>query len=727
MTRSKLAEALAATALATPQDLLGAHAEKRRGKGGVCVTSWHPEAVATQLLLPDGGDHTMRRIRAGLFEVWLPGADLPLRYRVRHHFESGTHWERDDPYRFSSTLGEVDLHLFAEGTHRKLWSVLGANPRCIDGVDGVAFAVWAPHAARVSVVGDFCHWDGRVLPMCKRGGPGVFELFVPGVEPGAHYKFEILTTDGGIRLKTDPLARRMELPPGSASLVESSDYVWNDDAWMEARRRSDPRRSPLAIYEVHLGSWMRVPEDGNRPLSYRESAPRLAAHALQLGMTHIELMPVTEYPFDDSWGYQVSGYFAPTVRYGPPDDLRHFVDHCHAQGLGVILDWVPAHFPRDDFALRRFDGPTLYEYADPRLGEHPDWGTLVFDYGRNEVRNFLMASALYWLEEFHFDGLRVDAVASMLYRDYSRKQGEWSPNVYGGNENLEAASFLRGLNDVLAEEHPGCFSVAEESTSWPGVTTPTSEGGLGFTFKWNMGWMNDTLEFFARDSAHRRYHHDELTFAAVYEHSERFIMPLSHDEIVHGKGSLLERMPGDRWQKLANLRLLLAYQWMRPGGKLIFMGTELAPHREWTHRESLDWHLAEDPDRRGLQTLLGDLGRLYREHPCLWQNDREAASFAWVDCSDRAQSVVSFLRSDDSETLLVTLNATPVPRDDYRVGVPTPGPWRLRLSTDATTYGGSGYTMDEVFWSEATPYHGQSHSIALPLPPLAGLVLSLGD
>jgi 1,4-alpha-glucan branching enzyme len=693
----------------------------------VRVTSWHPEAVAAQLLLPDGNVREMAPLRPGLFEAWLPGATLPQAYRLRLHFEDGASWDCDDPYRFPSTVGEVDLHLFGEGTHRELWKVLGASPRRIDGVDGVAFAVWAPRATRVSVVGDFCHWDGRMLPMRHRGGPGVFELFVPGVAPGANYKFEIRTAEGAIRLKSDPFGRRLEPPPGSASIVVESAHVWNDDAWMAARPQSDPRRSPLSIYEVQLGSWMRVPDEGNRPLSYREVAPRLAAHAKQLGMTHIELMPVTEYPFDDSWGYQVSGYFAATSRYGTPDDLRYFIDHCHDEGLGVILDWVPAHFPRDDFALRRFDGAPLYEYADPLIGEHPDWGTLVFDYGRNEVRNFLIASALYWLGEFHFDGLRVDAVASMLYRDYSRKAGAWSPNVHGGNENLEAIDFLRALNDVIAEEQPGCFTVAEESTSWAGVTAPTRDGGLGFTFKWNMGWMNDTLAYFARDSAHRHYHHDELTFAAVYEHTERFIMPLSHDEVVHGKSSLLEKMPGDRWQKLANLRLLLAYQWLRPGGKLVFMGTELAPHREWTHRESLDWHLADDPTRQGLQALLGDLGRLYRAHPCLWRHELESESFAWVDCSDRSQSVVSFLRSDDDDALLVTLNATPVPRDDYRVGVSRAGPWHLRLSTDAPAYGGSDYAPEQTFVAEAVPYHGLPHSLPLRLPPLAGLVLGPGD
>ncbi len=731
--RRKLAGQLRRAELPNPQDLLGAHRQRRDGVDGLLVTTWHPEAVAADLLGPDGSDRPMQRSPEGLFELWQPGAGLPFAYRIRYRLEDGTEWECDDPYRFPCTIGELDLHLFGEGTHRSLWNVLGADPRCIDGVDGVAFSVWAPNASRVSVVGDFCHWDGRALPMRHRGGPGVFELFVPGIDAGAVYKFEIRTASGSIRLKTDPFARRMELPPGSASIVDAPRHEWGDAAWIEARRSRDPRQEPVSIYEVHLGSWARVPEDGNRPLSYREIAPRLVEYVARLGFTHIELMPVTEYPFDDSWGYQVSGYFAPTARYGPPDDLRFFVDLCHQNGIGVLLDWVPAHFPRDDFALRRFDGEPLYEYADPKLGEHPDWGTLVFDYGRNEVRNFLIASALYWIEEFHIDGLRVDAVASMLYRDYSREPGQWTPNVHGGNENLEAIAFLRALNDAVAAEHPGCFTVAEESTSWPGVTTPTRYGGLGFTFKWNMGWMNDTLQYFAREPVHRVFHHDELTFAAVYEHTERFIMPLSHDEVVHGKRSLLEKMPGDRWQQLANLRLLLAYQWTRPGKKLLFMGSELAPHREWTHRESLDWHLLDDPARQGLTRLLEELGRLYRDHPCLWCVEPEAASFRWIDCSDREQSVVSYLRhatvpgSDEQDELLVVMNATPVPRDPYRVGVPRGGTWRLLLSSDDGRFGGSGYPSPDRLDAAAEQAHGYPQSISLQLPPLALMVLGPVD
>jgi 1,4-alpha-glucan branching enzyme len=714
-----LGAALAAGAIAHPQALLGAH---RRSEGGAIVRAWHPDAVAAEILLPGGAKRKMRARKVpGLFAASLP--ETPAAYRIRWTFADGATWERDDPYRFPSSIGELDLHLFAEGTHRQLWKVLGARPQQIEGVDGTAFSVWAPHATRVSIVGDFCHWDGRLFPMCHRGGPGVFELFVPGVDPGALYKFEIRTADGSIRPKTDPFARRMEGPPGTASIVERSSYAWGDGDWMAAHARRDVMREPIAVYEVHLGSWARVPEEGNRPLGYREIAPKLVEHVKRFGFTHIELMPITEYPLDDSWGYQVSGYFAPTARYGGPDDLRFFVDFCHRNGVGVILDWVPAHFPRDDFALRRFDGETLFEYADPRLGEHPDWGTLVFDFGRNEVRAFLIASALYWLEEFHVDGLRVDAVASMLYRDYSRSEGEWLPNLFGGRENLEAVDFLRVFNDTVRATHPGCVTVAEESTAWEGVTRPTDQGGLGFTFKWNMGWMNDTLRYFTRDPVHRPFHHNEITFAAWYEYTEHFVMPLSHDEVVHGKGSLLEKMPGDPWQQFANLRLLLAYMWTRPGKKLLFMGSELAPHREWSHRESLDWHLREDPQRQALDRLLETLGRLYHAHPCLWRSDPDPAGFRWIDCGDHLQSVISYVRQSESDELLVFLNATPVPRDDYRVGVPHPGRYRELLNTDDPTFGGSGYATVSHSEAEPHPLHGLPQSLRLRLPPLACLAL----
>jgi 1,4-alpha-glucan branching enzyme len=560
--------------------------------------------------------------------------------------------------------------------------------------------------------------------MRRAGESGIFELFIPGVAAGALYKYELKTRAGGIRPKTDPLARAMEHPPGTASRVVRSTHRWTDGNWMRRRRARDPLHEPMMIYEVHLGSWARVAEEGDRPLSYREIAPRLAEHAKRFGFTHVELLPVTEHPFDGSWGYQVSGYYAPTARHGTPDDFRGLVDLLHRHEIGVILDWVPAHFPRDDFALRCFDGEPLYEYADPRLGEHPDWGTLVFDYVRPEVRNFMVANALYWLEEFHVDGLRVDAVASMLYRDYSRNHGEWLPNLFGGRENLEAVDFLRALNAAVKAEHPGCFTVAEESTAWPGVTRPVPEGGLGFTFKWNLGWMHDTLGYLAREPIHRSHHHDELTFASLYEHTEHFVMPLSHDEVVHGKGSLLEKMPGDRWQKFANLRLLLTYQFTRPGKKLLFMGTELAPEREWCAERSLDWHLADDPPRAGLARLIETLGRLYHEHPCLWRSDAEPEGFAWIDCSDRQHSIVSYLRRFEKDELVVVVNATPVPRTDYRIGAPRPGRFVEKLSTDAPEFGGAGFETRGATETEPVSFHGFPQSLNLRIPPLGCLVLA---
>ncbi len=706
-----------------PHAILGLHPVTVDGTRGAVLRALHPDAVAAQCILPDGTVHDLGGA-GGLFEGFLPQVELPCDYRLRFHFADGTVWERRDPYRFPPTLGDLDLHLLGEGNHRELWKHFGAHVRRIDGIDGVAFAVWAPNARRVSVIGDFCGWDGRLLPMRQLGASGVFELFVPDLGAGALYKYEILTQEGMLRTKTDPLAMSMEVPPGTASrVVAASDYAWSDRDWMAARRGRDLRREPMLVYEVHLGSWVRVPEEGDRWLTYRELAVKLIPHVVGLGFTHVELMPVMEHPFDGSWGYQVSGYYAPTARYGTPDDFRHFVDACHRAGIGVILDWVPAHFPKDDFALRRFDGTALYEHADPRRGEHPDWGTLIFNYGRNEVRNFLVANGLYWLEEFHVDGLRVDAVASMLYLDYSRQSGEWIPNRFGGRENLEAINFLTALNGLIEQEHPGCFTVAEESTAWPGVTRPVPEGGLGFTFKWNMGWMHDTLRYFARDPAHRRYHQDDLTFAMLYEYSERFVMPLSHDEVVHGKGSLLAKMAGDRWQKFANLRLLLAYQYTRPGKVLLFMGTEIAPDREWTHEESLDWHLADDPARVGLRRLFEELGRLYRRSSCLWRGDPDPQGFRWIDCSDCESSVLSYLRGAADDYLVVVLNLTPVPRENYRIGVPEAGELFLWLSTDEQRFGGSGVSALRRAASEPVPYHGLAQSVCLTLPPLAALVL----
>jgi 1,4-alpha-glucan branching enzyme len=622
--------------------------------------------------------------------------------------------------RAAAGIGELDAHLFAEGTHRHLWRFLGSHPMRVDGRDGVRFAVWAPRARRVSVVGDFCDWDGRRHPMLA-GRSGIWELFVPGVPEGALYKYELETAAGALRLKTDPFAFAMELPPNTASRVFASRHRWSDADWIAARGERDPATSPLAIYEVHLGSWQRAP--GGGWLDYDTLAARLIEHAQRFDFTHLELLPITEHPFDRSWGYQVSGYFAPTARHGDPDGLRRFVDLCHSAGLGVILDWVPAHFPRDDFALRRFDGDPLYEYPDPRIGEHPDWGTLVFDFGRGEVRSFLLASGLFWLAEYHFDGLRVDAVASMLYRDYGRRDGQWIPNREGGRENLEVVEFLRTLNRAVREECPGCMTVAEESTAWPGVTRRAEEGGLGFTFKWNLGWMHDTLAYFSRDPVYRQHHQDQLTFAMVYEHSERFVMPLSHDEVVHGKGSLLARMPGDEWQRFANLRCLLAYQYTHPGKKLLFMGTELAPDAEWDASGELDMRLAQYPLRAGFGRFLARLGQLYHEHPCLWRSDVSPDGFAWIDCADREQSVLAYLRRFFGDELAVVLNLTPVARPDYRIGVPHAGTWILRLCSDAAEFGGSGRFYAHPVRSEALPAHGHAASIALTLPPLAALVL----
>ena len=709
-----------------PHHVLGAHAATVNGAGGVMVRAMHPDAVAAECILSNGDPVPMEPIAAGMFAVFLPGATLPLRYRLRLHFASGATVERDDPYRFLPTVGELDLHLFNEGTHRRVYQALGAHARTVDGVAGTSFAVWAPNARRVSVIGDFNAWDGRVFPMRSLGASGVFELFVPGVRPGALYKYEILTPAHALRVKTDPFAFAMELPPDTASRVVSSGmYDWGDDAWRMARVRRDPVREPMLIYETHLGSWARVPEEHDRPLTYREIAPRLVQHVKELGFTHIELLPIMEHPFTGSWGYQVTGYYAPTARYGTPDDFRFFVDTCHQAGIGVLLDWVPAHFPRDDFALRRFDGTALFEHEDPRLGEHPDWGTLIFNYDRNEVRNFLIANAVYWLEEFHLDGLRVDAVASMLYLDYSRRPGEWLRNRYGGRENLGAIDFLRAMNVTVATESPGAITVAEESTAWPGVTKPVADGGLGFTFKWNMGWMHDTLQYFALDPIHRSFHHNDLTFAMLYEYSERFIMPLSHDEVVHMKRSLLDRMPGDVWQKFANLRLLLLYLYMRPGKKLLFMGTELAPWDEWNHDVSLDWRLLGDPMRAGFSRFLRELGALYHAQPPLWRDDAEPAGFQWIDVEDRANSVLSWVRRAGEEHVVVALNFTPVPRENYRIGAPQAGTYVELLSSDATRFGGSEVqTLAEVHTEDA-PFHGYPQSMRLVLPPLGGVVLGV--
>jgi 1,4-alpha-glucan branching enzyme len=711
---------LAAGRHSDPHRILGAHP----AQGGVVIRACHPEAASAECVLPDGTEVPLEPLGpAGYFGGFLRGRALPLRYRLRFHFPGGGAWEQEDPYRFMPSLGDMDIYLISEGTHRCLWEVLGAHPQQLEGVDGVGFAVWAPNAQGVSVVGDFCRWDERRLPMRRLGASGVYELFVPGVWAGALYKFHIIGPAGEVRLKADPFAQAMELPPSTASRVAASSYQWGDTEWMARRGSRDLHRSPMAIYEVHLGSWARNMEEGGRPLTYREIAPRLIEHVRRLGFTHIEFMPLAEHPFTGSWGYQVSAYFAPTARYGTPDDLRYLIDACHCAGIGVIMDWVPAHFPKDDFALRLFDGTALYEHADPRRGEHPEWGTLIFNYGRREVRNFLVANALYWLREFHVDGLRVDAVASMLYLDYSRPAGQWVPNQYGGREDLEAVEFLKHLNATIAEEQPGCFTVAEESTSWPRVTGPVAEGGLGFTFKWNMGWMHDTLDYFAKDPVHRRFHHEKLTFGMMYEYSEHFIMPLSHDEVVHGKGTLLSKMPGDEWQRFANLRALLAYQYTRPGKPLLFMGSELGSYREWNHDSSLDWHLEQRPLNAGLSRFLGDLGGLYQSRPELWRGDPDLEGFRWLDADDRDRSVYGYFRRDGDGILLVLLNLTPVPRPDYRCGAPVAGRYGLVLSSDDPKYGGSGYGLEGSFDTDDVAWQGQPVSLGVSLPPLGAVLL----
>ena len=705
----------------TPHDILGAHPAVFDGVQGVVIRARHSRAETLSVVV-NGSRHPMEREHDELFSIFLPRAPLPLPYQLFVERRDGTSDEYDDPYRFMPTLGDMDLHLFGEGRHLRLWEKLGAHPRVIDGVAGTSFAVWAPNATRVSVIGMFNGWDGRVHVMRMLGASGVFEIFVPGIDAGTLYKFEIRSFSGRLRIKTDPFAAKMEQSPGHASIVERrGQHEWGDGAWLARRSDADPVREPMNVYEVHLGSWMRGEDD--RTLSYGELAPRLAAHVKRLGFTHVELLPIQEHPFGGSWGYQVGGYFAPTSRHGTPDDFRAFVDTLHQAGIGVLLDWVPAHFPKDDWALRRFDGTACYEHEDPRLGDHPEWGTHIFNYARYEVRNFLLANALYWIEEFHIDGLRVDAVASMLYLDYGREAGQWLRNRLGGRENLEAVSFLKTLNQTVRTLHPGVVTIAEESTTWPKVTHPISEGGLGFTFKWNMGWMHDTLDYFKVDPFFRKGSHNKLTFAMMYEYSERFMNPLSHDEVVHLKKSLLEKMPGDQWQRFANLRTLIGYSMTRPGKSLFFMGTELAPYREWNHDTSLDWHLAQDPRRIGLDAFMEKLGELYAAHSCFWRRDHDPSGFSWISVDDGEQSVLSYARYDGHAHAVVVLNLTPVPRNEYRMGAPHAGTYRCVLNSDSEQFGGSGYSVPETVVTEATAQHGYGQSMVLTLPPMSMIVL----
>ena len=625
------------------------------------------------------------------------------------------------------TLGALDLHLFGEGTHARLWERLGAHPSSLGGVVGSTFALWAPNAERVSVIGPWNGWDPALHALRPAASSGLWSGFVPGAGVGSPYKYHVVPRGGGPGSdRADPFAFATEPPPATASVVCDLDYAWGDGEWMATRGARNAADAPISIYEVHLGSWRRVPEEGGRSLGYRELAARLVEYVLDAGFTHVELMPVTEHPFYGSWGYQTTSYFAPTARYGTPQDLMGLVDALHRAGIGVILDWVPAHFPEDAFALAAFDGTCLYEHADPRKGVHPDWNTRVFNYGRHEVRSFLLSSALFWLERYHIDGLRVDAVASMLYLDYSRRPGEWVPNEHGGRENLEAVAFLRQLNEEVRRRFPDVQTFAEESTAWPGVSRPTHVGGLGFGFKWDMGWMHDALAYFGRDPVHRRHHHREVTFRGIYQHSERFVLPLSHDEVVHGKGSLLSKMPGDDWQRFANLRLLLAWQWAQPGKKLLFMGGEFGQWREWCHDESLDWHLLERAEHRGILAWVRDLNRLLRAEPALHALDHDPLGFEWIDCSDSEQSVVALLRAAPAggRPVLAVFNFTPVPRRNYRVGAPAPGFYRELLNGDGRDYGGSG--QGNLGGVEAAPVrtHGRPHSLNLTLPPLGATFLA---
>lgn len=699
-----------------PHAVLGAHLSN----GSVTIRTVHHLADAVQIVTPDQTVDAVHE-RSGVWVAVLECDDIPD-YRVRVTYGDQTTL-MDDPYRFLPTLGEMDIYLISEGRHEELWKVLGAHLTHYTGpmgdVEGVAFAVWAPNASAVRVVGDFNYWDGTASAMRSLGSSGVWELFIPGVGVGARYKFEIRGPGGNWFQKADPMARATEIPPATASVVTDRFHRWDDDEWMDRRAHTTPHTAAMSVYEVHIGSW-------KQGLGYRQLADELIAYVTEAGFTHVEFMPVAEHPFGGSWGYQVTSYYAPTSRYGTPDDFRYLVDRLHQAGIGVILDWVPAHFPKDDWALARFDGTPLYEDPDPLRGEHPDWGTYVFNFGRREVRNFLVANALYWLEEFHVDGLRVDAVASMLYLDYSRKEGQWRPNQYGGREHLEAIQFLQEANATAYRRHPGIVMVAEESTAWPGVTAPTSGGGLGFGMKWNMGWMNDTLRYMQEDPVNRRWHHGELTFSLVYAFSENYILPLSHDEVVHGKGSLVSKMPGDKWQKMASLRALYAYQWSHPGKQLLFMGQEFGQEQEWTEQHSLDWWLLDDDLHSGLLSLVSALNRIYRDEPALWDDDY--TGFEWIDASDGDHNVISHIRkgmgSDDKQHLLVCVtNFAGTPHEGYRVGLPFSGQWEEILNTDSEEFGGSGVINMGPVIAEDVPWNGRPASAELRVPPLGALWL----
>ncbi|MCQ4277391.1 1,4-alpha-glucan branching protein GlgB [Stutzerimonas degradans] len=701
-----------------PFAILGPHADG----DGLVIRAYLPNALSVEVL-----DRSGANALGSMEQGQVPGFFVtrllhPQPYLLRIRWAGGEQ-VTEDPYSFSPQLGEIDMHLFSEGNHREIGRVFGAQVVEVDGISGVRFAVWAPNARRVSVVGDFNGWDGRRHPMRLRFPSGVWELFIPRLQPGDAYKYEILGPQGVLPLKADPVALATEHPPGTASVVARPlDYPWRDADWLQRRKALQAYDAPMSIYELHAGSWQRADDD--RLYDWHELAERLIPYVVEMGFTHIELMPIMEHPFGGSWGYQPLSQFAPSARYGTSHDFAAFVDACHQAGVGVILDWVPAHFPTDAHGLGDFDGTSLYEYDHPFEGFHQDWDTYIYNLGRTEVHGFMLASALHWLREFHVDALRVDAVASMLYRDYSRKDGEWIPNRHGGRENLEAIDFLRHLNDVVASETPGALVIAEESTAFPGVSKPTSEGGLGFSYKWNMGWMHDTLKYIQEDPVHRRYHHDKMTFGMIYAYSEHFVLPISHDEVVHGKGSLIDKMPGDRWQKFANLRAYLSFMWTHPGKKLLFMGSEFGQWREWNHDRELDWFLLEEPDHRGAQHLVRDLNRLYRTEPALHQLDSDPRGFQWLIGDDRGNSVLAWLRRDaEGRPLLVIGNFTPVVREGYRVGVPQEGRWQEIFNSDAACYGGSNVGNGGGILAEGTPAHGEQYSLQLTLPPLGVVIL----
>ncbi len=718
-----------------PHSVLGVHPD---GDGWV-VRTFRPDAekitVVPTALGPDGR-FPMQHRYGGVFEGRLNGRQAQqaqvevFEYLLEVTYPGGKTYVLRDPYSFLPTWGDLDVYLSSEGRHEQLWERMGAHPMHHGGTAGTSFSVWAPTAAGISVVGDFNSWDGRLHAMRKLGGggAGVWELFVPEVGPGQRYKFEIRPAAGGKILKSDPLAFRTEAPPLTASVVHDlNQYTWRDGEWLLSRAQQAPQasdkeaRKPVSIYELHLGSWRRNMQEGNRPLTYRELATEVADYLQETGFTHVELMPVAEHPYGGSWGYQVVSYYSPTARYGHPDDLRYFIDYLHSRGLGVIIDWVPGHFPKDAHGLGRFDGTALYEHQDPRRGEQPEWGTYVFNFGRNEVRNFLVANALFWLEEYHVDGLRVDAVASMLYLDYSRKQGEWLPNKHGGRENEEAIKFMQELNSLVHTKHPGVMVIAEESTAWPKVTGKTSENGLEYDLKWNMGWMHDTLSYFSKDPIYRKHHHHSLTFGLIYAFSEKFILPLSHDEVVYGKGSVLGKMPGDRWQKFANLRALYAWMWAHPGKKLLFMGSEFGQVAEWNHDQSLDWHLLQDPSHRGLQTLIGDLNRRYRDTPALFEVDSHPEGFRWIQADAADENAYAFARyaREPSKHLVCVANLSPIPRERFRVGMPQAGPYDEVLNTDARVYDGSGLGNYGRIQAVEQTWNQMPASAELTLPPLS--------